>query len=158
MSLKAVPVGPTTPAEFVERLEEMGGDLVAFAAMYCPTENKQRWLCEVRAKIDDKELLKRWKRALDLYAEISLDYMKAEVLQKMETWPGGEDKGLAGKVAYAKLVLSDILGSRLEGAKRRAAHPYLRDLRPPNAPNGEESSTDELGDEELDELEAAMSA
>lgn len=154
--MQVVPMGPTTAEEYVDKLEEMGGDLVAFARMYSPEEDLTRWLYNAKTVVDkEKEQRVRWKQAIDRHAEISLDFLKAKTLEQMETWQGGDDKGLSGKVAFAKLVLSDILGSRLEGAKRRAAHPYLRDLRP--AP-GETRDDEEETDSDLDELEESMSA
>ena len=156
MPLYEVPMPPTTPDEFVQGLEEQGGDMVAFCTKYSPTDNHCRWLFQVKTKVETNPALhKRWKKAIDRHAEIALDYTKAQVLEQLEVWLSDpEAKGLAGKVAYAKVILADIIGSRLEGAKRRASHPFLRDLRDAGA----SSSEDVDEDKELDDLERELTA
>jgi hypothetical protein len=119
MSNLAIYAGPTTPAEWIAALEKCGGNLVTFCAEHCTHEHHQRWLFEIESSFTKDELI-QWKHILRRSLESRLDYLQSKALLTLES----ENKHTTGEVAYAKMILDEILTARSERIKKSIGFPY----------------------------------
>ncbi len=108
-------------AVFVDDLENYGGDVDQLCQKYAnllPGKAEllfkiEKWLKEP----DNKDLYKRWKAAIKLNQVSRLRLLQDKALGMLEN-PEGSPLKMTEIVAYAKLVLGDVLASQLAAAKK----------------------------------------
>ena len=138
----------------VDNLEASGGNLIAFCKSCCTEDNSRKWLFQIQKDIEKyPEQAKRWREAITRGLEIRLDCLQARALEKLETWSNTSETNSASEIAYAKTILADILTGRIEHAKRRAAQPFMKELKDLMTKEIKEE-TNEHEEELLEELRA----
>jgi len=139
-----------TPSDFVEALEGCGADLEAFCVEYSPMEDYHVWLFHVHQKLSaDPQKLKRWHQSIAEGLAVRLALLQQKAVSKMEEWQNKSDANSAPDIAFAKLLLDDILTEKSESAKWRVAQPFRRELKTMGADTAEPT---EESDSNLDQL------
>lgn len=118
----------------IENLEKASGDVSVFTP---------KGLFEIEralANPHNKELKKRWDRAIRLNAKVRLNLLRSKALNMLENF-GDETKAPVN--AFCKIVLADILS---EGTERIKAK-YAYRTRANEGPDPEDEEADDIADQ-----------
>lgn len=127
------------PADEVQKLEAVGGNLKKYEEMHIPASyGAESWLFVIEtalAKPENTELRQRWESALRISEKIRMDKLKCKAFEVLEQYQNLSANSSASDVAFARAVLGTIL--RSDSAEQAA----------PAAKTKEEQDMDSLEDE-----------
>lgn len=121
MQSKPLSIVPPAPdknlLEVVKLLETYGGNLKRFLVAYKGSETGQyeSILFQIYEQLnleENRELLKRWIRALQRSKHIRLELLQCRALQTLEQFDSQTPKSSSPEIAFAKVILDDVLQAR----------------------------------------------
>lgn len=117
------------PEMLVQALEQFGGSLKKFTAWFPIAGDRDEqaivsWVETWLTSLEDKKLLKRWHAAIKQNMRTRLTFLKIRALERLESLHVPVTDGppvmfkVTEEVAFAKLVLGDLLAGEAAAAKR----------------------------------------
>ncbi len=107
----------------VEMLEYTGGDLTEFTKRFDAPDHLVVFHLEKRLRDHHSPVLReRWEKALELFHLSRMRLLQRDAIRRLEDINPDEDKQARVELAYAKIILGDLLTGANIVARQRAAN------------------------------------